>query len=193
MDLEEAGEHDAAEKTAVHEKLFSIGARATKPVVSAVRGPALGGGVGLIANAHVVIAAQGVSFGLTEIRIGMWPFVIFTSLRRALGERRSIELALTGRLFSVNEALQWGLVHELTQPLELEDRAYAVAAQLANSSSTALHHGLDYVHRSRDLAPEDAVALAADVRRAVFESDDFREGLKAFQEKRPPDWPSHRT
>ena len=106
MDLDEALSPDASEKTAIHERLFTLGARATKPIVAAVQGPALGGGVGLMANAHIVVAAHGTTFGLTEIRIGMWPFVIFRSVSNAIGERRATELALTGRIFGLPAALQ---------------------------------------------------------------------------------------
>src|SRR5919112_1831392 len=60
----------------------------------------LGGGVGLMANGHIVVAAHGTSFALSEIRIGMWPFVIFRSLSLAVGERRAVALSLTGRMFS---------------------------------------------------------------------------------------------
>lgn len=190
MDLDETLGPDAAERTSVHEHLFTIGSRMAKPLVAAVQGPALGGGVGLVANAHVVVAAQGTSFALTEIRIGMWPFVIHRPLAAAIGERRAIALSLTGRVFSVQEALQWGLVHEIAPAIELEDRAMDTAMKLAQSSPEAIRRGLQFVQRSRHVDPVMAGELAARMRAEAFSSADFQEGVKAFREKRAPEWPS---
>lgn len=190
MDLEESLRPDAAAKTEIHEKLFTCGMWMRKPIVAAVQGPALAGGLGLVANAHVVVAAQGCSFGLTEIRIGMWPYVIFRAMAAAIGERRTVELSLTSRIFGTAEAMQWGLVHEVTPAIELDDRTVALAAQLAESSAGAVKAGLDFVNRSRTLAPDAAGELARTLRAQAFASPDFHEGVKAFLEKRKPAWPS---
>lgn len=190
MDLSEAAGGDAAAKTTVHERLFTIGQRITKPIVAAVAGPALGGGVGLLANAHIVVAASGSSFGLTEVRVGMWPFVIWRSVTAAIGERRAAALALTGRIFSVNEALQWGLVHEVAPAFELDDRATATAHHLAESSPEAIRLGLGYVNAARGLDSAASGQLALDFRTRAFSSPDYAEGVAAFREKRRPVWPS---
>ena len=192
MDLEEALLPDAAQRTEIHERLFTLGATLNKPIVAAVQGPALAGGVGLVANAHVALAAQGVTFGITEIRIAMWPFVIYRAVAGAIGKRRMLELSLTGRVFTAPEALQWGLVHEIVPPFELEDRAMAVAQQIAESSAEALCRGMAFVRETRFLSYEAAGDLARKMRAEVFRSADFREGVRAFQEKRQPQWPSIR-
>lgn len=190
MDLDEVLEPEAEQRTAIHQRLFTLGLRARKPIVAAVQGPALGGGLGLAANAHIVIAAHGATFGLTEIRIGMWPYVIFPAMAAAVGERRAVELALTGRVFGVNEAAQYGIVHQSVPPFELEDRAVSVAHSLAASSAGAIASGLGYVARRRELAFDDALALGASLRGEAFRGADFREGVAAFHEKRKPEWPS---
>src|SRR6476659_6517724 len=165
MDLDEAILPGAADQTVVHQRLFTLGARVTKPIVCAVQGPALGGGIGLICNAHVAVAAHGSSFGLTEIRIGMWPFVIYRSVALALGERRALELSLMGRIFNVPEAVQWGLIHEATPAFELDDRATAIATHLAQSSPQAMRLGLEFVRRTHGFDPIAAAPVALDMRK----------------------------
>ncbi len=190
MDLDEALEGNAAEHAEVHRELFTAGTRMTVPVVAAVSGPALGGGVGIVANAHVVVAVQGSTFGLTEIRLGMWPFFVFRAVALAVGERRAVELALTGRVFGTHEALDWGLVHHVVPAFELDERAWGIAFGLSVSSAEAIRRGMAFVNQSRDLDTQAALDLAESARRPLFESADFREGVEAFRQKRKPVWPS---
>jgi enoyl-CoA hydratase/carnithine racemase len=121
-----------------------------RPLVAAVQGPAAGAGVALMANAHLVIAAQGASFALTEIREGRWPESGWRALSAAIGSRQLRSLAMTGRVFSVQEALQWGLVHEICPPFELEDRAMQSAAHLANLRPEAIR---SILHAEKESGP----------------------------------------
>jgi enoyl-CoA hydratase/carnithine racemase len=188
MDLDEALAGDAAEHAAMHERIFTIGARLAVPVVAAVRGPALGGGLGLVANAHIVVAAQGSSFGLTEIRLGMWPFVVYRAVAAAIGERRALELSLTGRIFGTQEALAWGLAQHVAPAFELDDRAWQVASSVAQLSRDTIRRGMTFVNETRGLDSKAAGALAARARKPVFEGADFREGVEAWRQKRPAKW-----
>jgi enoyl-CoA hydratase/carnithine racemase len=190
MDLEEASSAEAAGLSALHEQLFSIAGRMSKPVVAAVQGPALGAGLGLLAVAHTGVAAQGASFGLTEIRIGLFPFAAYPAIERAVGERRAVELALTGRIFGTQEALHWGLVSQVVPPFELDDRAADLAAHLAASSAEAIRRGLEFVREARGKTPEESRALAARFLAETIAGADYAEGLRAFHEKRQPRWPS---
>jgi enoyl-CoA hydratase len=125
------------------EEIFTFGRQALheqalKPIVAAVQGVAVSAGVALIANAHVAVAAQGSSFGLTDIREGRCHPEILGAVAAAIGDRRARELSLTGRVFTAPEALAWGLVHAVTPPFELDDRASAIAKALANADPEAV-------------------------------------------------------
>ena len=120
------------------EELMSIGRKIGKPVIAAVQGVVISGGLALAANAHVVVAAQGTSFGLTDIREGRWAEVITDALEYAIGRRRTLELALSGRVFSTPEAFAWGLVHHVAPAFELDDRATEVAQGIANANPDAI-------------------------------------------------------
>jgi len=188
MDLSEVGTLGNDEINAGQEQLFTIGSRLGKPLIAGVQGAALGGGMGLVANCHVVIASEDATFGLTEIRLGLWPFLVFRVLSVGLGERRAIELSLTGRIFAAQEARQIGLVHEVTG--DLEKRAVELATAIADSSPTALRSGLTFVQEVRGRDWRTAGEIARRIRDEVFESADFEEGLRAFREKRASQWPS---
>lgn len=190
MDLDEALALGPTGGLDVHEKLFTIGARITKPIVAAVQGPALAGGIGLLANAHVVVAAMGTNFGITELRIGMFPFVIFRAVAAAIGERCALELTLTARVFQTDEALRIGLIHQAAPEFELDDRASALAHAIAGHSAEVTSIGLQYVRSARELPAEEAGRVARELRAIVFAHPDYAEGVAAFKEKRRPAWPS---
>jgi enoyl-CoA hydratase/carnithine racemase len=120
------------------EELMSIGRKITKPMIAAVQGVVLSGGLALAANAHVVVAAQGTSFGLTDIREGRSSAAVGSAVTWAIGERRALELGLSGRIFSTPEALAWGLVHHVAPAFELDDRATEVAVGIANANPDAI-------------------------------------------------------
>ncbi|HXJ39020.1 MAG TPA: enoyl-CoA hydratase/isomerase family protein, partial [Bryobacteraceae bacterium] len=189
MDLREALDRSVAVRMApLHERLFTVVNRVRKPVVAAVRGPAIAGGTGLAANAHIVIASADAQFGLTEIRIGLWPVLIYPACVLAMGERRTMDLALTGRLFGAAEAKEYGLVTEINEhPLV---RAEKLAALLAGYSPDAMREGLEYITRIRGLSWCDAGSEGLEVRSRMMAHPDFAEGVNAFLEKRKPAWPS---
>jgi enoyl-CoA hydratase/carnithine racemase len=106
----------------------------------------------------------------------------------ALGERRTLELSLTGRIFGAAEAREMGLAQEISA--DPETAAMKTASMLATFSPTAIATGLRLVRESRGLSLDKAGEYARRLRNVVFESDDFKEGVRAFLEKRPPKWPS---
>ena len=188
MDLKEALDINENRIAAIHERLFTTIQRARTPIVAAVHGFALAGGVGLAANAHIVVASPDTVFALTEIRVGLWPVLIFRTVAHAMGERRTVELALTGRDFTALEALSYGLVTEIAD--DPRQRATDLAVTLSGFSPIALKAGLDYVHQIRGLDWEHAGRAGRLTRDQLLSSADFKEGSRAFLEKRQPSWPS---
>lgn len=188
MDLAEVLSADQNALADIHERLFTTIFRARKPIVAAIHVAAIAAGVGLAANAHFVVAAPDARFALTEIRIGLWPLMVFRSVARAVGERRATELSLSGRTFSTDEAFAYGLVTEIAaDPLK---QGTEIARQLAGLSSVANATGLEYVNRTRDLSVEAAAPIARELRTGLMASEDFAEGVRAFLEKRAAVWPS---
>lgn len=190
MDLDEAMHPAGVDLEAVHEELFTMGVNSLKPIVVSVNGAALGGGLGLAAQGHIVIASDGAMFGLTEIRVGLWPFLIYRSVEAALGARRTLELSLIGRIFPAQDALNWGLVHQICPPAETMHRAEAIARDVAKASPAAIAAGMRYWRESRHKSWKEAGELASILRKKLLESGDLREGYAAFKEKRDPHWPS---
>jgi len=139
-----------------------------------------------------VIAAEDATFGLTEIRVGLWPFVVFRAVVAAIGERRAVELGLTGRIIDATEAAGMGLAHRVIPATELEARASEIAAEVAAASPEAVGAGLRFVAETRGLAWEQAGESAQRFRQELFRTPGFTEGIRAFREKRRPRWPSHK-
>jgi enoyl-CoA hydratase/carnithine racemase len=129
------------------EDLYTFGRSATKPIIVGIKGAAVSAGLALIANAHVAIAAQGLTFGLTDIREGRWNEGVFHAVASAIGRRRALELAMTGRIFSTPDAHSWGLIHSVAPAFELEDRVADIATALANANPDVIRAAL----RSRTL------------------------------------------
>ena len=190
MDLDEAAGMDHNQLAAIHDDLFSLGINSKKPIVISVGGPALGGGVGLVAQGHIVTASTGAIFALREIHVGLWPFLVYRSVEAALGSRRTLELSLTGRSFNAYDALAWGLIHSVCNHGEVSDRAKGIANDLAKASPAALNAGMQYFHQSREKSLAESAEIAKDLRRCLMETDDFKEGYEAFKHKREPHWPS---
>ncbi|MDE3196495.1 MAG: enoyl-CoA hydratase/isomerase family protein [Acidobacteriota bacterium] len=163
----------------LHEKLFTSIERAGKPLIAAVQGAALAGGMGLAANAHIVIAHPAARFGLTEIRIGLWPVLVFRAVVLAIGERRATELSITGRLFEAGEAKEYGLVTELSEdPLK---SALETAAAVSGFSANAMAAGLRYSRAIRNMDWKEAGRAGQSTRAALMNHPDFKTATAKFR------------
>jgi len=184
MDLNELASADVESVSRVQETFFTMGARLTKPLIAAVQGAALGSGTGVVANCHVVIASEDATFGLTGIRMGLWPFVFFNAVASAVGERRAIAMTITGEVFNAAEAMRIGLVHRVVPIEDVDQCALEVAQTVANYSSNALHSGLVFVHEVRGRTWKDAAGVGRLLRDEFFKSMEFKANLGALLNQR---------
>lgn len=168
--------------------LFKMGLKMTKPLIAAVNGHAMGGGCGLAAMCHLAVAGDRARFGTPEIKVGIFPFVILPLLIRAVGPRRALEMALTGRPLDAAEALKAGLVNMVLPAEELYGGALKLASEVAGRSPLVLRLGLNAFNTAMDMEINKALDYLNTLRVIDFMSEDLKEGAMAFIEKRAPRW-----
>lgn len=159
-----------------------------KPIIAMVNGHALAGGLGLMVACDLVIASNTATFGTTEIKVGLWPMMITAELTRNIGRKKTLELMLTGRRVDATEALELGLINRKVPPEELEEATLALASELAAKSPATLALGLRAFYSSQDQGYSEALASLESALAAVLATEDAREGLTAFLQKREPVW-----
>ncbi|WP_037819786.1 MULTISPECIES: enoyl-CoA hydratase/isomerase family protein [unclassified Amycolatopsis] len=133
------------------------------PVVSAVRGAAVGGGAGLAIGADLVVAGSDLKFGYPELKHSIVPALVMTGLVRHLGRKLAFELVSTGRLLTAAEALSYGLVNQVVEPAEIVPAALAVAQRWASVEPRALAAAKDLFYRVADLPTDAAMRAGQDV------------------------------
>ena len=160
-----------------------------KPVVARVHGDAYAGGVGLVAACDIAVAAIGAEFCLSETKLGLIPATIGPYVIRAMGANAARRYFLTAEKFDAGEAFRLGLVHDLAPPEELDLRINALLGALMQTSASAVSESKRLVRELADRPIDDAiVADTADRIASIRTSDDGREGVRAFLEKRKPRW-----
>ncbi|HWI21556.1 MAG TPA: enoyl-CoA hydratase/isomerase family protein [Baekduia sp.] len=155
----------------------------TVPVVMAPHKYALAGGTGIVASADIAITAEGTQFGMPEIRIGLFPAIIFGTVVHAIGPSAARELALTARRFDADEALRLGLVHRVVAPEDLLDIARSTAEEVAGFGADVLRLAKEYMRTATELGVDAATRHGQAVRGAFMETDDFRAGVARFTSK----------
>ncbi|MEB2346595.1 MAG: enoyl-CoA hydratase-related protein [Deltaproteobacteria bacterium] len=160
-----------------------------KPVLAAVNGHCLAGGLELALACDLRIAAEHASFGLPEVTRGIVPGAGGTQrLPRLVGPERALDLILTGRRIDAAEALRIGLVSRVVPPAELLAQARALAGAIADNAPLAVRAARAAVWRGLDLALEEGLRLEQLLAEPVRQSEDAQEGPRAFLEKRKPEW-----
>ncbi|MCA9494143.1 MAG: enoyl-CoA hydratase/isomerase family protein [Myxococcales bacterium] len=158
------------------------------PVVAAVQGDAMGGGLGLAAGCDLVVADPAARFGTPEIKLGLFPWIILAVLQRDVPRKPLLEAALTGSRWSAEEALRLNLVNRISQPGEALSAAKALANEIAARSPAVVGLGKAAFHAISDLAFDDALRHMHTQLSLNLLSEDAMEGVAAFLERRPPVW-----
>lgn len=151
-----------------------------KPVVAVVHGRALAGGAGLATACDLVLAGTGAQFGYPEIQRGFAPAMVMALLRRVVGEKVALDLALTGRVLAAEEAWLMGLVTRVVPDSELEREAKTLAGSLAGLSPSALGLTKQLFYQLDGLPLADGIALGARVNAVARGTPDFRQAIVGF-------------
>jgi len=164
-------------------------AKARKPIVAAVAGFALGGGCELAMHCDLIIAADNAKFGQPEIKLGVIPGIGGTQrLTRAVGKAKAMEMILTGRMMDAAEAEMSGLVARVVPAANLMEEAMKVADTIANMSLPSLMAAKEAVNRAFEVGLAEGVLFERRVFHSLFATEDQKEGMRAFIEKRKPAW-----
>jgi enoyl-CoA hydratase len=160
-----------------------------KPIVAAVAGYALGGGCEVAMMCDFILAADTAKFGQPEITIGTIPGSGGTQrLTRFVGKSKAMEMCLTGRMMDAAEAERAGLVSRVVPAAELMDEAIKTAAKIAGLSRPIVMMAKESVNRAYETTLSEGVRFERRVFHATFATEDQKEGMAAFAEKRPPRW-----
>ena len=187
------GMHGTAEKaevgwTSPRPKRFDLGLEVQKPLIAAVNGYCLAGGLELALVCDIRVASEGAQFGCPEVKWNLLHGYGAQLLPRIVGTSNAMYMLLTGQFIDAAEALRIGLVNEVVPADRLMSRVYELAAIICGNGPMAIRMTKELALRSRDLSIPDGIRLYQALNRLVELSDDLEEGTRAFAEKRRPEF-----
>jgi enoyl-CoA hydratase len=169
-------------------RLFRLIGELGKPTICAANGHVLAGALGVAISCDLIIAREGARFGTPEINVGVFPFMIMALIYRNIGRKKTNELLLLGEQISAEEAERIGLVNRVVPAAEFDAAVAEWAQKLAAKSPLLMRMGKDAMFRQQDMAFGDALDYLRAQLTIAFATDDMQEGVKAFFEKREPEW-----
>jgi methylglutaconyl-CoA hydratase len=175
---------DSARMAGVYSRLYDF----PKPTIAAVNGAAIAGGTGLATMCDFTLAVPNAKFGYTEVRIGFVPAIVSSILVWQVGHKVARDLLLTARIFDAAEAHRYGLVNEVVEPAQLLERARELAKELLQNSPSSLRVTKKLINGYIAVQLEQQIASAMRENAAIRSTQDFREGITSFLEKRKPQW-----
>jgi len=176
------------EYTQAFKRLWLCMASCQSPIVARVEGDVLGGGIGVVAACDLVVSASTVAYRCPEIDVGLWPMMVSPILMRVVGPRLALDLMMTGRALSAEEAARAGLISRVVAPGEVGAETARVIDVLAAKSPLALRMGRRSFYAMRDMELAQALEYTGELLALLVFSRDGQEGVRAFLDKRPPEW-----
>ncbi len=158
------------------------------PLVAKVKGPAMGGGIGLVLACDLAVASEEASFTTPEIKVGMFPMMIMALIFRHMGRKRGMELIFSGEPLSAPEALEAGWLNRCVPADDVDDEAENMARRFTRFSPKIVALGKQAYAKTCDLPFSEALQVLKNELIALMQTDDSKEGIRAFLEKRPPRW-----
>jgi 3-hydroxypropionyl-coenzyme A dehydratase len=168
--------------------LFTTIGKLGKPSICAANGHVLAGALGIALACDLVIAKEGARFGTPEINVGAFPFMIMALIARNVPRKKVAELLLLGDQLDAREAERIGLVNKVVPADEFDTAVADWASRLASKSPVIMRLGKDAIYRQQDMPYEDALDYLRAQLTIAFSTDDIKEGVKAFFERREPRW-----
>jgi enoyl-CoA hydratase/carnithine racemase len=169
-------------------QLFRLLGELGKPSICAANGHVLAGALGIALACDLIIAREGARFGTPEINVGVFPFMIMALIYRNVGRKKTNELLLLGEQISAEEAHRIGIVNRVVAAEEFDGAVAEWAEKLASKSPVMMRLGKDAMFRQQDMAFADAIDFLRSQLTIAFSTEDIQEGVKAFFEKREPEW-----
>jgi enoyl-CoA hydratase/carnithine racemase len=169
-------------------RLFRLLGELGKPSICAANGHVLAGALGIALACDLIIAREGARFGTPEINVGVFPFMIMALIYRNVPRKATNELLLLGEQISAEEAHRIGIVNRVVPAAEFEAVVSDYAQRLAAKSPVMMKLGKDAMFRQQDMAFADALDFLRSQLSLAFTTEDIQEGVKAFFEKREPQW-----
>jgi enoyl-CoA hydratase len=169
-------------------RLFKTIMQLGKPTICAANGHVLAGALGLALACDLVVAKDGATFGTPEINVGAFPFMIMALIYRNVPRKKTNELLLLGERISAEEAREVGIVNRVVRADEFETAVEDWATRLAAKSPVLMKLGKDAMYRQLDMPLEEAFDFLRSQLSVAFTTEDIKEGVRAFFEKRDPQW-----
>jgi 3-hydroxypropionyl-coenzyme A dehydratase len=168
--------------------VFTLLGELGKPSICGANGHVLAGALGLALACDLIVAKEGARFGTPEINVGLFPFMIMALIYRNVGRKKTAELMLMGEQISAQEAERIGIVNRVVPAAQFDEAVREWAEKLAGKSPVLMKLGKDAMFRQQDMAFADALDFLRSQLTIAFSTEDIQEGVKAFFEKRPPEW-----
>ena len=169
-------------------ELFVLMAELGKPIVGRINGHALAGGLGLACSCDMLVSVDTATFGTPEINVGIWPMMIQAILSRNIPRKVLLEMEMLGDRWSATQLQSLGLVNRVVPHEQLDTTVKGIADQLAKKSPVAMRLGRDSFYRHQDMDFRAALHYLHGQFLLVSQTEDSREGIRAFFEKREPDF-----